>query len=57
LQEENSRNEQGTWKDRAPDRSTADPGHYRYATLITRMSITVQASRSEHEGPGKTETP
>jgi len=28
LQEENSRGEQGAWKDRALDRSTADPRRY-----------------------------
>ena len=55
LQKENSRDEQGVWKDKAPDRSGADPRHHYCATLITKKSTAVQAPRSEHVGLGESE--
>jgi len=38
------------------ERFTADPLCYHCATLINRKSITVQAPRSRHAGPGESES-
>jgi len=56
LQKENSRDEQGARKDRTSNWFTADPRCYRCATLINRKSTMVQASGSEHENPGDSES-
>jgi len=56
LQKENSRDEQGAWKDRVSDWSFADPLCFRCTTLINRMSITVQGPGSGNVDPAELET-
>jgi len=55
LQKKKSRDEQGAWKDRVPDRSSADPRHCCCATLIIRKPTMIQALRFAHAGPGESE--
>ena len=58
LQKENSRDEQGAWKDRVPDWSSADQLWFRCATLISKGRIhKLQSLRPGHEDPGESELP
>ena len=47
----------GGLKVKDPEQVTTDPLRYYRAIPINRKSITVQPLRSEHAGPGESETP